>query len=64
MHINRCGGMNIAQKYRRVTNLPEYLAVHNTGITMTELDHVVQVNRVSTELDIIYGSLQWKISCP
>ena len=49
MHINRCGGMNIAQKYRRVTNLPEYLAVHNTGITMTELDHVVQVNRVSTE---------------
>ena len=47
--------MNVVQKQCVISNFPEYLAIHNTGITMIELDQVVQLNRVSK-----YISYFWK----
>ena len=39
--------MNVAQKSRRITHLPEYFAVHKIGGTQTDMLPVVQVNNVS-----------------
>ena len=47
--------MNVAQKQRVISNFPKYLAIHNTGITMIELDPLVQLSRVSK-----YISYFWK----
>ena len=43
----RCGGMNVSQKLRRITVLPEYLAVHKIGGTRMEMQEVIQLNNVS-----------------
>ena len=36
----------MAQKTRQLTRQPEYIAIHKTGGSAMELDHMVRFNRV------------------
>ena len=42
--------MNIAQKTRTITRLPQFFAIHKIGGTPTDLQHTVQVNNVSGKI--------------
>ena len=48
--------MNVANKQCVISNFPEYLAIHNTGIMMIELDPLIELNRVSKYISYLSKS--------